>query len=294
MDTTDDYRERGKNDPRTTDELLEEAGAAVIYKNSDDDVLSDTYWKPVRILHCRADHPVMAAATKLISSETSEDRILAADILSQVAFGNETRRTEAADLLLPVFQRETDCEVQNAIAHAFGLIGDERSFPRLVELSSHPDESLRLAVVHGLSGHDDERTIAVLIVLSCDPDDDVRNWATFGLGTQTEADTTELRNALIARVNDLHDETRKEALVGLARRGDTRVVPAFLKELESSSPDILGEWNLITDAANAAIDGAKKNPDKKWCLLLEKLKALEIGDSTAIQAAIEACGGIRL
>ncbi len=293
MDTTDDYRESGRNDPRTTDELLEEATAAVIYKNSEDDVLSDTYWKPVRIFHCRADDSVMAVATKLLSSETSEDRILAADILSQVAFGNETRRTEAADLLLSIFQSETNFEVLKSMAFAFGHIGDERSVPRLVELSSHPDESLRYAVVYGLSGQDDDRAIAALIVLSSDPDDDVRDWATFGLGTQTEVHTPELRNALIARLNDLDEETRLEALLGLTRRGDTRVVPALLKELESYSPEMLEDWYLITDAANAAIRAAKKSPEMKWCLLLKKLKALEIGDPTVVQEAIEACEGAR-
>lgn len=292
MNTTDDYRERGRSDPRTTDELLEEAAAAVIYKNSEDDVLSDTYWAPVRILHCRADDSVMAATTKLLSSESSEDRSLAADILSQVAFGDETRRTEAADLLLPLFQRETDCEVLNSMSFAFGHIGDERSVSRLVELSSHPDESLRYAVVYGLSGQDDERAIAALIVLSSDPDDDVRNWATFALGRQTEVDTPELRDALAARLDDEHDETREEAMAGLALRGDTRVVPAFLDELEFSSSERLEEWSLLTDTADAAIGAAKVSVDKRWRPLLEKLVALEIGDSTEVQEAIDACEGI--
>jgi len=72
MDTTEDYRERGRNDPRTTDELLEEAVAAVNNRNSEDDVLSDTYWKPVRIFHCRADDSVMAGANKLLSHGHAE------------------------------------------------------------------------------------------------------------------------------------------------------------------------------------------------------------------------------
>ena len=289
MDSPDEYRARGRSDPRTTEELLAEAVAAANYRDSEDDVLSDLYWKPVRIFHCRADDSVMAAATKLLVSEISEDRILAANILSQVALGNEKRRTEAADLLLPVFQRETDCEVLDTIADAFGHIGDERSVPRLVELSSHPNESLRLAVVHGLSGHHDERTIAVLIVLSSDPDDDVRNWATFGLGTQTETDTPELRNTLIARLNDHDDETRHEALVGLARRGDVRVVPALLMELEGCAPQMLHDLYLIAKACDAAADAAKRNPDKKWCSLLVKLMTLEICDLTEIREAIAAC-----
>lgn len=289
MNKTDEYRERGRNDPRTTDELMEEAAAAFNYKNSDDDVLSGTYWKPVRILHCRADNSVMTAATKLLSSEISDDRIIATDILSQVAFGNETRRSEAADLLLPRFQRETNSEVLNSMSFAFGHIGDARSIPRLVELSSHTDESLRYAVVHGLSGHDDGRAIAALIVLSSDPDDDVRDWATFGLGSQTEADTPELRNALVRRLNDLDDDTRHEALVGLARRGDIRIVPTFLKELKSSSPEVFGEWHLIRNAAKAVVDVAKRNPNNNWCLLLEKLNALELYDPREIQEAIQSC-----
>ena len=294
VEPIDDYRECGRNDPRTTDEFLEEALAAFRYRDSEDFMLSDAYWKPVRIFHCRADNPVMATANRLLSSEASANRVLAADILSQVAFGNEARRTEAADLLLPVFERETACEVLRAIASAFGHIKDERSVSRLVELCSHPDESLRYEVVFGLSGQDDKRAIESLIVLSSDPDDDVRNWATFGLGTQTEVDTPDLRNALIARLSDLDDETRDEALVGLARRGDTRTGPALLKEFESSSPELLEDRYLITDAANAAIEAAKKHPDKKWCLLLEKLQEVEIGDPAEIQAAIKACEGARL
>jgi HEAT repeat protein len=55
------------------------------------------------------------------------------------------------------------------------------------------------------------------------------------LGTIIEVDTPEIRAALVARLDDPDDESRSEALVGLARRGDRRVVPALLKELHSDS-----------------------------------------------------------
>ena len=61
-----------------------------------------------------------------------------------------------------------------------------------------------------------------LIALSADADADVRDWATFALGTLAAADTPELREALAARVEDADEDTRLEAVHGLALRGDTR------------------------------------------------------------------------
>lgn len=291
MNAIDDYRERGKNDPRFTADLLEEAAAAAGCRDSADDVLSDAYWDPVRILHCRADDCVMAAAAKLLSSEVSAERILAADILAQVAFGNEARRLEAADALGPAFEKETDCDVLDAMACAFGHIGDERCVPCLVELSSHSDESLRHAVVLGLPGQDDPGAVSALIKLCSDPDDAVSDWATFGLGSQTEVDTPELRSALVARLHDMDHEARLEALVGPARRGDARIVPVLLKELGTCATELLQDWhlNLIEEAAKPAIQAALMNPDRNWCLLLEKLKALGMADAVELQRVLAAC-----
>lgn len=86
--------------------------------------------------------------------------------------------------------------------------------------------------------------VAWLIGLSADPDDDVRDWATFALGSQIDLDTPKLRDALAARLDDPDDDVRAEAMVGLARRKDRRVVPALLRELEN---DCIG--SLVLEAA---------------------------------------------
>ena len=65
MESASEYMERKRNDPRTTEELLEDAAAAANYRDSDDAVLSDLYWEPIRILHFRADDFVMATADVL-------------------------------------------------------------------------------------------------------------------------------------------------------------------------------------------------------------------------------------
>jgi len=60
----------------------------------------------------------------------------------------------------------------------------------------------------------------------------VRSWAVFGLGSQTDADTPELREALFNALDDDDLEVRGEALVGLACRSDPRTREALLAEWE--------------------------------------------------------------
>jgi HEAT repeat protein len=88
--------------------------------------------------------------------------------------------------------------------------------------------------------------ITNLVSLSRDADDDVRDWATFTLGTLFETDTQQIRDALFDRITDRHDDTRGEALLGLARRKDSRIVDALRTELGS---DWVG--TLAVEAAEA-------------------------------------------
>jgi hypothetical protein len=61
------------------------------------------------------------------------------------------------------------------------------------------------------------------------------NWATFGLGSQIEVNTKEIRDALFKRLGEEDDEIRGEALVGLSIRKDKRVLGPLLKELTSKT-----------------------------------------------------------
>jgi hypothetical protein len=60
--------------------------------------------------------------------------------------------------------------------------------------------------------------VTTLMQLTSDEDAHVRDWATFGLGTQVNADGSAVRQCLLARVDDPHDDTRAEAIAGLTRR----------------------------------------------------------------------------
>lgn len=86
--------------------------------------------------------------------------------------------------------------------------------------------------------------VQVLLDACSDDDPDVRDWAVFGLGVLLDVDSTAVRDALSARLNDEEADTAGEAAVGLARRHDARVLPVLLREL--TSPDV---GNLYVEAA---------------------------------------------
>ena len=120
-----------------------------------------------------------------------------------------------------------------SVAVALGHRQDPRAIEPLVGFKDHPDDLVRYGVVYGLLGHENALAVQTLIELALDPDADVRDWATFGLGSLLDADTPAIRAALFARLADGDSDTRGEAMVGLARRHDHRIVEPLLNELEA-------------------------------------------------------------
>jgi HEAT repeat protein len=100
---------------------------------------------------------------------------------------------------------------------------------------------VRLGVVNGLPNDDAPGAIAGLIRLTSDDGRDVRDWATFGLGSLTDVDTPELRDALMARMSEDDDEIRGEALIGVARRRRPEALGVVLREL---SRPFAGDWAI--------------------------------------------------
>ena len=151
----------------------------------------------------------------------------------------------------------------------------------LTALRTHPSADVRFAVATALAGFDDDRAIAALIALTTDPDTDVRDWATFALGSQTDADSPRIRTALLERLADDDADTRGEALVGLARRHDERVVGPLLAALEAGA-----HGSLILEAASEIADPRILAP-------LTVLRGLPSVDATLLEEAITACSTTR-
>lgn len=185
-----------------------------------------------------------------------EQAIARADELGAWISG-EPQRVEAAlpellDLLRDAPSAETLTAAIIGLSHAY----DERAVAALLEVAEReqPDPGVRHALASSLpcgaeSEAVRERVIAVLVRLTADVDPDVRDWACFGLG-QLEADSDVVRDALAARLNDEHLDTRCEALVALARLDDARVLPAAVATL-SGEPDDVTLLELETAATLA-------------------------------------------
>jgi hypothetical protein len=126
---------------------------------------------------------------------------------------------------------------------ALGHAWDPRAAALLVDLvdADHPEAIVRLALVRALPGGATEeplrgQAIAILVTRTADEVDEVRDWACFGLG-QLDADGDEVRAALVARLADEHTDTRCEALLALAKTGDSRAIEQTIARLSVANPD---------------------------------------------------------
>lgn len=278
-----DHAAKYRNDPRSTDELL----ALALSKDADLD--DEGYWQPIGVLQHRLSQ-ILERVQALSESPDDKNRDTAATILGQCRVAAKFSASVCADVLLAMLARERSASVLPPIIFALGQLNDPRVVDPLVNLSTHQDARVRYAVVSTLGGHDDNPAIEAMVARSADQDSDVRNWATFGLGSLVDTDTPAIRTALFARLEEEDDEIRGEAIVGLARRGDVRVTTALLKELETLRIDVLREWSLILEGAEAVVSHAKASGSKEWLPVLEKLAACRIGDQAEIQAALNQYG----
>lgn len=181
-------------------------------------------------------------------SKDAGDRATGADILGQLGWGDQTFQEESVAILTELLGDSVPNVIYCA-AVGLGHRSAESAIPALLRLTDHHDPLVRYGVVFGLSGHEDGRAIDALIQLATDEDRDVRNWAVFGLGSQIDTDSIEIREALRCALRDSDHEIRGEALVGLARRGDSSIVTELLNEWKDDEVSILS-----TEAATETRD----------------------------------------
>lgn len=209
----------------------------------------DTRWSIVTELHRRGGRTELDLAQKLL--EGSEDeQVLACDVLGQLGRGARKLHVppfglEAAQLIGRTLQSPSPAVQQAAVTAAAHLRWETLVEP-VIALSHSQDASVRHAVAFALGGRTDDASIDTLVALSEDDDEDVRNWATFGLGTQCPRRDARVCDALAARIDDPHEETRGEAWAGLAAKGDPRAFETVLHSLESD--DL---WKLAIEAAES-------------------------------------------
>lgn len=227
------------SDPRSTVDLV------ALYLGDQE---SDEARQALAVVHYRGGQEEFDTAAKLARSKVAHERRVAVDILAQLGWQERTFLSESVEILLDLLN-DADPAVLQAAAIACGHRKSPLSIARLVELADHPLSEVRYGVSYGLAGQDEADAVDALVRLSKDADRDVRDWATFALGSQTDLDIPELREALRARLTDDDPEIRGEALVGLGRRHDGQLKSAILAELQG---EFHGDWPF--EAAEAVAD----------------------------------------
>lgn len=210
------------------------------------------------------------------------DQLSLAHALGARMNGHPENVPEVLPQLLRMLEGTSDPKVLAAIVESIGQAWTEAATPALVALVDNPENQVRFAVACALpcgveSAHASAMAVAALIQLMDDEVSAVRNWATFGLGAQLSADSEMIRAALAARLDDSDYETRCEALIGLAVRGDERAIPATLAALREEA------------VGKLVVEAAAELGDPTFLPELVRIKDWWDVDSALLERAIVAC-----
>jgi len=245
----------------------------------------DAAWAAVKKLHLIGSQEVLEKAIALTHSDLPDHRARGADILAQLGVAplkhSNSFIPERLHALTQLLRTESDLEVVRSAIVALGHLEAAEGIRDVLKFAEHPNENIRYAVAISLpTGLGDEPgVISTLIKLMSDSDSDVRDWATFGLGTQSDADSDRIREALYQRLQDTDEDTRAEAVVGLAKRRDLRVLPVIIEELERDEYGVLYE-----EAASHLLELDDVRPEgwESWRYIEElraKFNIVEVSES---------------
>jgi hypothetical protein len=188
---------------------------------------------------------LLSEASERIALGEAEQRVCAWEIIGDLCNGRPEHVVRSWSVVRGRLDSEADAEVVESAIDALRrmaandsdehMVADARNL--LLAHSGSAASAVRLAVAQGLpwcmGDPPDDRVVTGLIRLTHDPVDDIRDWATFGLAEMADVDSTEVRAAFKERLTDEHEDTRAEATVGLALRGDDVVKAPLLTELAS-------------------------------------------------------------
>ncbi len=212
-------------------------------------------WDAVASLRRRATPAVLDLAMKYCRSDDPKARARGLDVLAQLGAGKpDSERPyvdECVSMAIVRLADESLLVVRSAV-WALAHLSDDRAISALIGIRRHADPDVRHAVAFGMGSGSGDEVRQTLIQLMEDHVDEVRNWATFGLGSLSDADGPDVREALRKRLDDSFEAVRDEAIWGLARRKDSSALQSLLKRLES------GRWvQGDEDAAAGALGLAR-------------------------------------
>ncbi|MCU0323443.1 MAG: hypothetical protein MUE72_13580 [Chitinophagaceae bacterium] len=230
-----------------------------------------SHWDNISVLRKRPSEELFAKCVELTKSDNTKIRKIGIDILAQLGLPPRPFLKDTLKIYFELLDTETDPDVLMSLLYSIGHNNEKLNKMQIDKICSfiYNDNSLvKEGLVSALLGIDNLTAIETLIKLSADKLSHIRNWATFGLGTQIERNDKNIREALWERVNDKHQETKLEAIVGLVKRKDDRVKEIIRREL------IGGEYGTLLFEAIIVTQ------DKEFIPLLKQNLSITKGDKT--------------
>lgn len=230
--------------------------AATLVGEPDD----ESAWDAVQALRTMATREVFERAQAWCQSAEWQKRQRGADIIAQFGVTMETRHpypVESYQTIYALVQNEQNDFALAAGIFALGHLDNPDAVSLIARHSTHDDPEVRYAVAFALGSLvENPESIKYLLQLTKDADEDVRDWATFGIGDMRDDDTPEIREALFERLFDDFPKAKLEAIIGLAKRRDMRVLPHIFEALEA------GQYTYGIVEAAYLILGLESEPEE--------------------------------
>lgn len=214
-----------------------------------------SYWDYISIIRQRTTKKVFEKSVQFAQSKNPNEKIIGIDVLAQLGIPPRPFLKTTIKLFFELLKDEKNPKVLMSLLFAIGHNNENltnKQIGKLAEFTTTENPLIKEGLVFSLLMINHPKAIESLITLSSDKLNHIRDWTTFGLGTQIDEDNLKIRNALWKRVNDKHQKTKLEAILGLAKRKDNKIKPIIVQEL------LNGEYGIVLFEAIEEI-GDKEN-----------------------------------
>lgn len=196
-----------------------------------------TYWDNITELRKRASNELFSKCVKLTKSKIEKERMIGIDMLAQLSSKGNIRpfSKKVIEIYLDLLKKEKTplnlMSILYGIGHNNENITTDEQVNLIASFQNHNEDCVREGVTSALSGLESKMAIETLISLCEDKRSYIRDWATFGIGNLLDIDNDNIRKCLWKRVNDKHQDTKLEAILGLAKRKDKAIKTFIVREL---------------------------------------------------------------
>jgi hypothetical protein len=196
------------------------------------------YWNQITPLRQFVNKEMISECFQLIDSDDVKYKQIGIDILCQLGQNRKVFVKELLEKIFTIFEASLD---EKLICTGLFAIGHNNKYLKvnqikiLEKFQTSKSKNIRYALTFSLLGIENHKAVETLIKLAKDRSSQVKDWATFGLGTQIKTDNEKIRNILYKNCFSKDNQTKQEAIKGLANRKDERVKEIILQELKNGN-----------------------------------------------------------